>query len=238
MALLGKLGETSSFAPYERGLTVDFVPPSVRDLRTVKELSEDSVVAMYLSNLASEALDAGHVDRAYHLIKQSLRKDPQLAEAYNTLAVILGQRSRTVQAEKALRTSLRFAPDGLPGLTNLISLLERRGGVEAHAELVGLRAHLRALQPLPPFADMDEGVQALQNGDLQKALAAFVRQRERTGIDGPLQQYIAATYARLGRMEEAQAALSQGLRTVDNEAQRSQLLAKKKALLQATARLN
>ena len=236
VALIGRLGENSMLAPYERGLIVDFVPASIRDLRMVKEVSEDTIVAMYLSNLASESLGEGRVDLAYQLIRQSLLKDPQLAEAYNTLAVILARRSQVDKAERALRASVRLAPDGLPGLTNLISLLEHRSGATAQAELAALRAHLKTLQARPPFADMDEGVLAFQEGDLSRALAAFIRQRERTGVDGRLQQYLAATYSRLGRIDEAQAALAQGLKLVDNETLRRQLLAKKRALLQASAR--
>ncbi|MGM9514149.1 hypothetical protein ACS5PK_07845 [Roseateles sp. DB2] len=236
VVLLGRLGENTMLGPYERGLTVDFVPPNIRDLRAVKEVSEQTIVAMYLSNLASEALEESRTDLAYQLIKQSLLKDPQLAEAYNTLAVILTRRSQMAKAEQALRISVRLAPDGLPGLTNLISLMEHRGGAAAHAELVALRAHLKTLQARPPFADMEAGIQAFQAGELQQALAAFLRQRDRTGVDGRLQQYLAATYTRLGRLDEAQAALAQGLRLVDNEALRRQLLAKKKALLQASAK--
>lgn len=238
VALVGRLGENTQLAPYERGLIVDFVPASIRDLRSVREVSESTIVAMYLSNLASEAMEQGRVDHAYQLIKQSLYKDPQLAEAYNTLAVILARRAQTDKAELALRASVRLAPDGLPGLTNLISLLEHRSGAEAHAELAALRTRLKALQARPPFADMDEGVLAFQGGDLPRALASFLRQRERTGVDGRLQQYLAATYARLGRFDEAQAALTQGLKLVDNEALRDQLLAKKRALMQAVAKYN
>ncbi len=236
VALIGRLGENSMLAPYERGLIVDFVPASIRDLRMVKEVSEATIVAMYLSNLASESLGEGRVDLAYQLIKQSLLKDPQLAEAYNTLAVILARRSQVDKAEQALRASVRLAPDSLPGLTKLISLLEHRSGATAQAELAGLRAHLKTLQARPPFADMDEGVLAFQEGELSRALASFIRQRDRTGVDGRLQQYLAATYARLGRIDEAQAALAQGLKLVDNETLRRQLLAKKRALLQASAR--
>lgn len=238
VALLGRLGENTMLGPYERGLTVDFVPASIRDLRTVREVSEATIVAMYLSNLASESLEEGQTDLAYQLIKQSLIKDPQLAEAYNTLAVILARRAQMDKAEQALRVSIRLAPDGLPGLTNLISLLESRSGAAAHAELAALRAHLKTLLSRPPFADMDEGVQAFQGGDLPRALSAFLRQRDRTGVDGRLQQYLAATYARLGRYEEAQAAVAQGLKLVDNETLRRQLLDKKRALLQASARYN
>lgn len=238
VVLLGRLGENTMLGPYERGLTVDFVPASIRDLRSVREVSETTIVAMYLSNLASESLEEGRTDLAYQLIKQSLRKDPQLAEAYNTLAVILARRAQMDKAEQALRVSIWLAPDGLPGLTNLISLLENRSGAAAHAELAALRAHLKTLQTRPPFADMDEGVLAFQGGDLPRALSAFLRQRERTGVDGRLQQYLAATYARLGRYDEAQAAVAQGLKLVDNETLRRQLLAKKRALLQASAKYN
>ncbi|HLO94686.1 MAG TPA: tetratricopeptide repeat protein, partial [Burkholderiaceae bacterium] len=222
-------------APGSQGLTVDFVPPNRRIREVVKEISEATVLAMYLNNLASEAMDGGRYDQAYQLVKQALLKDPGLPEAYNTLAVVLQRRGAVDKAELALRQSLALAPQGVAQLSNLLALLEQRGGPAAQAELPQLRERLAAVQPRAPFADMDEGQAALAQGDAETALAAFLRQREVTGDDARIEQLLAASYARLGRFSEAQDALRLALSISDNEGQRRELGAKKKMLLQARA---
>ncbi len=216
-------------SPFSQGLTVDFVPIEFKNRQALRELDESAVIAMYLNNLASEALDVAQYDQAYHLAKQALLADPTLPESYNTLAVVLSSRNQPAKAEAALRLSLVLAPDSVAAMGNLIAVLDETGSPEASV----WRGRLRELQPNPPFADFDQGRLALAAGDASKALALFQRQRERTGLDPRLQQYIAASYMRLGRDDEAIAALRQGLQASDNEQQRQQLLAKKRALLQS-----
>jgi len=216
-------------SPFSQGLTVDFVPIEFKNRQALRELDESAVIAMYLNNLASEALDVAQYDRAYHLARQALLTDPTLPESYNTLAVVLSSRNQQAKAEAALRRSLALAPDSVAAMGNLIAMLDEARSPEANL----WRSRLRELQPSPPFADFDQGRVALAAGDASKALALFQRQRERTGLDPRLQQYIAASYQRLGRDDEAIAALQQGLQASDNELQRQQLLAKKRALLQS-----
>ncbi len=216
-------------SPFSQGLTVDFVPIEFKNRLALRELDESAVIAMYLNNLASESLDNAQYDRAYRLARQALLTDPTLPESYNTLAVVLSSRNQQAKAEAALRLSLALAPDSVAAMGNLIAILDETRNPEA-----GMwRNRLRELQPHPPFADFDQGLAALAAGDASKALALFLRQRERTGLDPRLQQYIAASYQRLGRSDDALAALQQGLQASDNEQQRQQLLAKKRALMQA-----
>ncbi len=222
-------------APGSQGLTVDFVPPNRRIREVVKEISEATVLAMYLNNLASEAMDGGRYDQSYQLVKQALLRDPALPEAYNTLGLVLQRRGATDKAEAALRQSLALAPEGVAALSNLLALLEQRGGAAAQAELPQLRERLAAVQPRAPFADFDAGEVALAQGDAEGALAAFLRQREVTGDDARIEQMLATSYARLGRFSEARDALRLALEYSDNEGQRHELSAKKKLLLQARA---
>lgn len=224
-------------APFAQGLTVDFVPVEFKHRLELHELSEAAVIAMYLNNLASEALDGEHYDQAYRLARESLTVDPTLPESYNTLAVVLSSRGQQAKAEAALRVSLTLEPEGVAAMSNLIALLDESGVPAKRAEAALWRGRLQALQPRPPFADFDLGLEALAKGDASRALDLFLRQRELTGADPRLQQYIAASYAQLGRRDEAIAALQQGLQLSDNDSQRSQLLAKKRALLQAKAPL-
>lgn len=221
--------------PFGQGLTVDFIPAEYRNRETVRELTEATVVAMYLNNLASEALDDARYDQAYALVKESLRMDPALPDAYNTLAVVLSSRGQQRKAEAALRRSLALAPDGLAALGNLAALLEGSKLTSASQEAQALRSRLRELQPRPPFADMDEGMLALAAGDAQQALTLFKKQKERTGEDARLQQYLTAAYMKLGQLEEARAALQKGLKLSESDGQRQQLFAKKRALMQQAA---
>ena len=226
--------EHSRGTPFGQGLTVDFIPTEYRNRETVRELSEATVVAMYLNNLASEAMDDAHYDQAYALIKEALRMDPAQPDAYNTLAVVLSSRGQQRKAEAALRRSLALAPEGLAALGNLAALLDGapHASASARQEAQLLRGRLRELQPRPPFADMDEGLLALAAGDAARALAAFQKQKERTGEDARLQQYLAAAHAKLGQMEEARAAVRQGIKLSESDGQRQQLFAKKRALMQ------
>jgi hypothetical protein len=91
-------------------LTIDFLPAEeIRGLRTI-DISEDTVVAMFMNNRAVEALVQDRIDDAYAWARASIRQNPAFMSAQNTLGLVYMRRGALAQAAEVfgqVRTSRR-----------------------------------------------------------------------------------------------------------------------------------
>jgi len=161
----------------ENRLTVDFLPPEeLQGLRTV-EISESTVLAMFLNNRAAEHLSAGALDEAYWHARAAILQEPGYGAAYNTLGVIYLRRGLADAAESSFRHLLAQQPQHREALANLVGLLQRAG---PEAEAQPLRQMLAALEAVPPFHHFERGVAAMQQGRHAVARELFGRELRRS----------------------------------------------------------
>jgi Tfp pilus assembly protein PilF len=187
-------------------LTVDFLPQDeLRGQRTAL-LQEATIVAMFLNNRAVELLAEQQVDSAYAHARAALLHDPGFMAAANTLGVIYLRREQFSAAETTFAHVLQSEPDDLSALNNQARLLARLG---RPAEAERLQQHLARLQPLAPFQQLQDGREAMQQGDYARARDLFENELRLQPYQEEAHFWAAQAYWQLGDRQRTARHLAQ-----------------------------
>jgi tetratricopeptide (TPR) repeat protein len=193
-----RLGETA-------WLTVDFLQRAdLRGLRA-EPIEEKTVVAMYLNNLAAEALMQGHLTLAYWRSREALRHDARFTAAANTLGVVYERAGHAPAAERAFAYVLARDERNTTAWANLARLLKAMG---RNADAQAAEQRLAALQPVAPFAQLEAGRAALAQGDAATARDLFKRELRLQPFQHEVHFWLALAYAALGEAKAAAQHLS------------------------------
>jgi Flp pilus assembly protein TadD len=195
-------------ATTSRDLTIDFLPPDqARRIRT-HDVTEQTIVVMFMNNRAVEALMRGRLDDAYGWARAAVLHGPDFLSAYNTLGIIYTRHGDDDAAEVAFKAVIERDPSHTRALSNLAELYSRQGRIAKAAEL---QRTLARLEPEPPFYFFDRGMTAMQRGDFAAARDLFVREGERSGYSTEVAYWIGVAYYRLGRNDLANRYLKQAV---------------------------
>jgi Tfp pilus assembly protein PilF len=210
--MLGSRNTMSDLLP-EKVLVVDFEPVPPSEALGSHLLSEDEIVSMYQNNRAAEALVAGRLDDAYWWARAAVGRDPSSAIPLNTLAVIYERHGNRPLAERAYRAALEREPENPNTLRNFETVLAALGKT-AEAQAVAKR--LASLEPVPPFEYFHRGVAAYRAGQYDRARDLFRREVKRAPYNDEFHFWLAASYLRLGKLDDAREELALA---VDNSTQ-------------------
>ncbi len=181
--------------------TIDFLPQGeLRGLRT-RQLSEATVVAMFMNNRAAEALARDAFDEAYWWAREGLIADPAFPGVLNTLGVIYQRRGHAADAERVYTALLRRQPQHVQALHNLVQLLQSQG---RHAEASPLATRLATLEPEPPYHWFVQGQLALRRGDARTARDLFAKEVARADYSSEFHYWLALAQYQLGEVDAAQ----------------------------------
>ncbi|MBV7314658.1 tetratricopeptide repeat protein [Shewanella sp. NIFS-20-20] len=202
---------------FSRGVVLDFLPE--RSIRRYREydVSEATALAMFYNNLAAEALIDGQTANAYGLIKQSLRHDPHLSMAVNTLALIYRQKGLDTQAEKAYRYGIRLEPDDMSVLHNLSILLASQGRLEEWAQV---HKKIELARIANPFYYYDMGEIAFAEGRYNAAIDWYQKALAKADYRPEFYHGLAKSYHSQGKAGLAQKFLQKALALSADEKQR------------------
>ena len=181
-------------------MIVDFLPPREVATAVSRQVSEQTVIAMYMNNRAAEVMVGGDVDRAYWFARAALEADPGFANAANTLGLIYLERDRPAPAERALRYALEREPDNVSAISNLTGILAAEGRSE-EAQMWATK--LARIQRHPPFYFYDRGVAAMKAGQYEEAARLFEKALSQSPYDVPSHFELAIAAVHLGDMRRA-----------------------------------
>ena len=181
-------------------LIVDFLPPP--DLKGLnwRVVNDQTILAMYMNNRAAESIAAGRLDDAYWFAREAIRQDPTFVVAQNTLGVIYQRRGHHAQAERVLARALDLEPRNTRILTNLANAYRALG---RSADARRLDERLASLEPDPPFAFFNRGLEAAKAGDWKGARALFAKEVDRAPYYHEFHFWLAVALANLGEPEGA-----------------------------------
>ena len=175
-------------------MTIDFMPSrNARALHT-REITQATIIAMYLNNRAVEALTQGQLSDAYAWAREAIRTDPELAGAYLTLGVVYRNRHQPELADLVLRRVTDRDPDNVKALANRIVVLRDLG---REAEAQALVERLDRLDPHPPFSYFHQGMAALRERRFEAARALFEKEVARAPHQHEFQFWLAVTWLEL-----------------------------------------
>ena len=180
-------------------LTIDFLPPDeVRGHRT-RDVSETTIVAMYMNNRAVESLTRGQLDDAYAWARAAVLQDPGFLRAFNTLAVIYLRHGNLAPAERALQHVLGSEPANTQALSNLVRVLHAQGRGD-DAESVSVR--LARIEPFAPFYFYNLGRAAMRAGDYRRASELFGKEVDRAAYHHEFHFWLALAQFGLGDYDQ------------------------------------
>lgn len=180
--------------------TIDFLPPRDLAKQRGRQISEKTVVAMYLNNRAVESLVRGQIDDAYWWAREAIAHDPSYTSAYNTLGAVYERRGMPAQAEELFSRVLEREPRNLHVMSNLIGALEAQGRV---AEASAWSRIMARLDPDPPFSFFNRGMAAMKDRDYPRARDLFAKEVDRAPYYHEFHYWLAAAYVGLGNYGEA-----------------------------------
>ena len=197
-------------------LLIDFLPGEDLAGKRTLQISEATILAMYLNNRAAETMASGELDQAYWYARAAIRQDPTFSGAFNTLGIIQLRHGDTEPARRTLAYALERSPSNIVLLSNLAQALDGLGRAE---EAQQLRRKLLALQPEPPFHFFNQGQRAMETADYQEAARLFKREIARDPYYHEFHFWLAQAYARLGQLAQADRQLELAM---DNSTTRSE----------------
>ena len=220
---LGRSFFDSRSSPYENLLTIDFLPAEeLRGLRT-REISEETVVAMFMNNRAVEALVDGRIDDAYGWAREAVSADPRFLGAQNTLGVVYLRGNHLKHAAAVFGHVLDQEAENKPALSNLARTFARQGRID---ESMALYRRLAQLEPDPPFHFFNLGLAAMKRQDFDAARDLFAKEVARADYYHEFHFWLGLANFRLGDIERARKHLTLALESSTSRKDRELYAAK------------
>lgn len=228
-----KLTDTTARGPGSGAMTIDFQPSeNLRGMRA-REISEETIVAMYMNNKAVESLVDGLLANAYAWSRAAIRHSPDFLSSYNTLGVIYMRSGEFGWAEQAFNYVLEREPTHARALANLAVSLSRLG---REAEAAAVSRRLAEIEPVGPFHYFNLGRVAMEQENFRLARDLFTKEVARADYS-EVHFWLAMASYKLGEIEPARKHLSLALQNSVTRKDHD-LYAAKLAWLQKNARLS
>jgi tetratricopeptide (TPR) repeat protein len=194
-----RISESSVYL-FPNALTIDFLPAEqLRGLRTI-DISEATVVAMFMNNRAVEALVQGRIDDAYAWARASIRHSPEFMSSLNTLGIIYMRKGALQPAEQVFSYVLEREPENTRAMANLTEAFTRQGKV---VEAGALRQRLAQLEPEPPFHYFNLGLAAMKRNDYSSARELFAKEVARADYYAEFHYWLGLANFKLGDVDQA-----------------------------------
>jgi adenylate cyclase len=142
------------------------------------------------------------LDRALELARKAVALDPTIPQTFWALGYVHLVRREPDEAEVAVARALAIAPNYADGYGLFAIIKNARGNAQSALDLInqGIR--------LNPYFTWDypfnQGLAYYTLGRMDEAIAAFEKARSRNANAVPVRIFLAASYARAGRLEEAE----------------------------------
>jgi len=199
-----RISESSVYL-FPNAMTIDFLPAEqLRGLRTT-DISEGTVIAMFMNNRAVEALVQGRIDDAYAWARESIRHNPEFMSSLNTLGIIYMRKAAQQPAEQVFSYVLEREPLNTRAMANLAETFARQGKV---AESSALRQRLAQLEPEPPFHYFNLGLAAMKRNDYRSARELFAKEVARADYYAEFHYWLGLASFKLGDVDQASKHLS------------------------------
>lgn len=151
---------------------LDFTAAPAVSYHSIRQISDQTAIALYYSNRGGELLRGGKHDEALAWLRTATALDPDLARAWINLGVALRRTADLPGAEAAYRKALQIDPEAVSAYQNLASLLRLRGQVQEAEELLALTERLASRNP---YNLLNLGDLSLAHGRLDEARGFYKR---------------------------------------------------------------
>jgi len=171
-----------------------------------RRIVEDSYAkALYLNNIAVEALLANDLPRAYAYMRSAILTDSSVTDPWVNLGVIYGRNEQLDDAAFAFKQALMIDPGEHSAMSNLYEVYIEQEHFEAAAELESKVERYRRNNPYYLLRLSDEAVALGQYGEAISLLRRAIKKKD---DDHKLHFALAKTQYLSGDLADAQSSLS------------------------------
>jgi tetratricopeptide (TPR) repeat protein len=170
-------------------------------LALYSSISDDEALALYYNNVAVDHMVSGRSREAERLLRFWLEREPDVAEIYNNLGVLLNRMKRHDEALRLLAEGIRRFPTYEPLFTNGLTAARGAGRLDVAEALERRGQEIEHSDPFFLFA------RALHfyHDDRYAAAAPLFEQALRAKPDSPvIVAWLTRTYLAAGRRAEGQ----------------------------------
>jgi Tfp pilus assembly protein PilF len=185
-----------------KGYRIDYFP-SLRG-RFVANLDYSEYLALYYSNMASDAILAQDYATAYWYLDEALAQDPDHSASLNMLAVVHRRVGDVATAEAIYRYGISHAKDKLSLLKNYHRLLVNEGRA---AEAAQVQAQLDTMDDPSPYHWLQLARESHVAGDWDGAIGYYRRALALGPYMHEAHLGLAQSYYAAGRLRNAERAL-------------------------------
>lgn len=194
-----KMGDRTSIGN-NNSLTIDFLPSeNLRGMRS-RDISEETIVAMYMNNKAVEALVGGRRDDAYAWVREAIVQSPHYLGSHNTLGVIYMRRGDLAHSAAVFEYLLEREPANARAMSNLAQVMVRQG---RDLEAAALQRRLAQVEPVGPFHYFSLGRAAMEQENYRLARELFEKEVARADYQAEFHYWLALANFKLGDIEPA-----------------------------------
>lgn len=195
---------------------VDFNADYGRTAFRRRPIDDRHATALFLNNLAAEALGQDNPSRAFSLLRQAIRTSEQAVAPWTNLGVMYRRAGKPQAAESAYRSALRRDPRDQTARHNLLLLYDDSNRFHAADTL---RAQLQREQEKNPYFHHARGMQHLEQQQWREAGLAFLEAIKLNAQEAQFFASLAQAQRGMGDTKAARANLSEAIRLSANPAQ-------------------
>ncbi len=187
---------------------VDIDPPPAREVTGATAVGDAGAQALYLANLAVDALGEGDLTRAYSHTVRAIQIAPRMSHLWINLGAIYRQAGQHREAESAYLYALQLDPSAHSAMTNLVLLYQLEDRPQAAALW---EQRVAAYRDANPYYHAWLGEEAQAAGDSRRALRHYDRAIELAPGDSQLLFVRGQIHYDLGQFEAAEADMEQAI---------------------------
>ncbi len=185
-------------------LVIDFDPFSPKKKFSAKEVSRDTVIAMFYNNKAADALLKKHYKQAYQYLTAAINQSPSFVSSWNNLGLVYRGLGENELAEKSYQFALDIEPDKLNIMSNL-SVLMAATGRETESKI--LRNFITKQRLKNPYYHYTLGKEAMSNKAYFQAINHFKSAIDIDDNDHEVWFAMSVAYYRLGLWSKSRVSL-------------------------------
>ena len=194
-----KAADATAAGPVSPVMRVDYFP-EIRG-RFLANISREEYLALYYSNIASDAITRNDYATAYWYLIEAVKHAPTHGGSLNMLAVINRRTGDTETAERIYQYGIAHADDKLSLLKNYHTLLVANG---RHEEAARVQDQLDTMQDPSPLHWLRLARASQDNGDLRGAIRSYRRVLELAPYMHEVHLGLAQTYHAAGDLRRAE----------------------------------
>lgn len=153
---------------FMQSYVVDFNAAEYNGNYDTRKVKDTYAMALYFSNVAVEAMQAGNTRKAFRYLKKGIETDHKIAGIWVNLGVLYSRYGHYVMAEQAYKMALTVQPSNKSALVNLAGVLQTLGRVEESNDYLKKVTYYRDHNP---YYQYFQAQAAYQSNGLDDALA-------------------------------------------------------------------